>query len=90
MGNIMPKAGIEATSLAFWASVLTITSPGLPDVTILPTHTFLFGSLPERSVHTTTLLMHNDQVCVNTVQWLGLYYQCTMVKSGTVVELVEH
>ena len=36
MGNIVPRGSIEATSLAFWASVLTIPSPRLPDVIILP------------------------------------------------------
>ena len=35
MGNIAPRARIESTSLAFWVSVLTITSR-LPDVSILP------------------------------------------------------
>ena len=48
MGNIEPKVAIESTSLAFQASVLTITSPGLPDVTSLPTPTCLCCSLPER------------------------------------------
>ena len=37
MGNIVSKARIEPTSLAFRASVLTITLPRLPDITILPT-----------------------------------------------------
>ena len=27
MGNIAPRAGIKATRLAFWTSVLTITPP---------------------------------------------------------------
>ena len=45
MGNTVPSAGIEATSLAFRASVLSITPPRLPDVTMLPTPTCLCGSL---------------------------------------------
>ena len=36
MGNITPRAGIEPTSLRSWVSVLTITPPRLPDVTIVP------------------------------------------------------
>ena len=36
MGNIVPRAGIKATSLAFWASVLTITPCMFPDVTTMP------------------------------------------------------
>ena len=39
IGNIAPRAGIESTSLAFQHSVLTITTPRLPDVTTLPTPT---------------------------------------------------
>ena len=56
MRNIVPSAGIEPTSLAFQASVLTITPPRLPDVTTLPTATFLHCSLPERSGLTTTYI----------------------------------
>ena len=37
-------------SLAFWISVLTITPPKLPDITILPTPTCLCGSLSDTSV----------------------------------------
>ena len=29
VGNILPRAGIEPSSLAFWANVLTITPPYL-------------------------------------------------------------
>ena len=36
MGNIAPRAGIELTSLAFWASVLTISPPRLPAVRMYP------------------------------------------------------
>ena len=51
MGKIAPKDGIEPTSLAFWSSVLTITSPRLPDVVILPTATCIYDVLPKRAVH---------------------------------------
>ena len=54
MGNIAPRAGIEPASLAFQASLLTITQHSLVDITILATPTCLCSSLPERSVHTTT------------------------------------
>ena len=53
IGNIFPRAGIEVTSLGFWAMVLTITPQRFPDV--LPTPTCLCGSLPQRSVQNTTL-----------------------------------
>ena len=53
MGNSASRVGIETTSLALWASVLT--PPRLPDVTTLPTSNCLWGSLPDRSVQTTTL-----------------------------------
>ena len=55
MGNIVPTVGIEPTSLAFQASVLTITPPRFPHVTILPTPTCLCGSLLEKSAQTTTV-----------------------------------
>ena len=56
MGSIVPRAGIELTSLDFRASVLTISPPKPLDVTILPMSTCLCGSLPERSVQTATLV----------------------------------
>ena len=40
MGNSVPKVGVEPTSLAFEASVLTISPPKLPDVTIISTTTW--------------------------------------------------
>ena len=46
--NIAPNTGIEPTCLVFQASVVTITSPRLHDVTTLPTFIYLCGSLPER------------------------------------------
>ena len=45
IGNIVPRVRTEHTSLAFWASLLTITSPRLPDVTTLPTPTCLDEAL---------------------------------------------
>ena len=51
------KMGIEPTSLAFKASVLTITLPRLPDVTTLPMPTRLCSTLPDRLVQTTTLVL---------------------------------
>ena len=50
---IVPRTEIEVTTLA---SVLNITPPRLPNVTILPTSACPCGSLPERSVPTTTIL----------------------------------
>ena len=43
MGNIAPRTGIEPTPFAFWASVLTITPPRLPNITTLPTPMRLFA-----------------------------------------------
>ena len=51
MGNIVPRAGIKPTSLIFQASVLTIMPGRLPDVTTIPKHTCLCGSLPQMFVH---------------------------------------
>ena len=57
MENIVPRGtGIEPTSLAFRASVLTITSHMLPDVPILPTPTCLCDSFPEKSVYTHSIV----------------------------------
>ena len=56
MGNIAPKKRIKPTSLASFASVLTITPPRSPDVTILPMPTHLGGSLPKNSVQNTALV----------------------------------
>ena len=57
MGNIMPRAELELTSLAFRASVLPLqfTPHRLLDVTTLPKPTCLCGALPQGSVQTTTL-----------------------------------
>ena len=48
MGNTTPREGIEPTSPTFLPSVLTITPPIFPDVTILHTPVCLCGSLPLR------------------------------------------
>ena len=54
MGNTVPRVGFEPTSLAFRASVLPLHHIGFPDVTTIPTPTCLCGSLPQKSVQTTT------------------------------------
>ena len=56
MENIVSRAGIELTFLAFWTSVLTIELPRLPDVTTVPTLTCLCGSLPNMCVQITILV----------------------------------
>ena len=53
MGNIVSKVGIEPTSLAFHASVLTISPPRLPDVIML--HVYAALCLRGQSVQTTRL-----------------------------------
>ena len=51
-GNIVARAGIKPISLAFLASVLTITLAKLPDVT----HNYLsMWFLAKKSVYTTTM-----------------------------------
>ena len=52
--NIVPRAGIELTSLAFRGQCATITACRLCDGTTIPMPTCLCGSLPQRSVPTTT------------------------------------
>ena len=59
VGNIVPRVGIEPTSLAFQANVLIITPHRLPDVITIPMPTCLCSSLPQRSVQTTTLVPWN-------------------------------
>ena len=54
MGTIVPKVGIEPTSLVFQVYVLTITPPRLADVTTLPTPPYLMWS--EWSVQTTAFI----------------------------------
>ena len=50
MRNIVSRVGIEPTPLAFWASMLPLHYIGFPDVTTMPTPTFLCSSLLQRSV----------------------------------------
>ena len=50
MGNIVLIAGLEPTSLPFWTCVLH-------HVTTIPTPTCLCSSLPQRPVHTTTIVI---------------------------------
>ena len=59
MGNIVPRAGIEPTSLGFRTSVLTIKPPRVPNVSIISTPICPCGSLPERSAQTITLVLLN-------------------------------
>ena len=56
MGNIVPGVGIKPTSLVFQASVLTIKTARLPDVTTVPTPTCLCSSLHEWSMQIKTHL----------------------------------
>ena len=53
MGNSVPQAGIEPIILTFQASVLTITPPRLPEISMLPTPTW---TTTEWSVQTTKAL----------------------------------
>ena len=54
--EFVSRVGIEPTSLAFVASVITFTLPRLPDVTTLPTTTCVCDPWPERSEQTITCL----------------------------------
>ena len=56
MGNTVPRAGLEPTSLTFRASVLPLHHVGFPDVITIPTPTCLYSSLPQTSGQTTTLV----------------------------------
>ena len=58
IGTIAPRVGIKPTFLLLWATVLTITSPRLPDITMLHTPTCLFGSMPDRSMLTTIYIIY--------------------------------
>ena len=75
IGNIAPTAGIEPISLAFQASVLTMAPPRLPDLANLPTRIFLCGSLPERSVQTTTVLYQTALNCPER-SYIDIYGDC--------------
>ena len=56
MGNNVPRAGLEATSLAFWASVLELHHVGFSDVTTSLMPTCLCRTLPQRSMQITTII----------------------------------
>ena len=65
MGNILPRAGLETTSLAFQARVLplhhigSMMSPGYPGVCVCVSVCVcvcVCGSLPQRSMQTTALI----------------------------------
>ena len=71
-GIIAPRAGIEPTSLAFCAIVLTITPARLPDVTTLPT--VPGGSVPERAVQITTLIPPGIVSLLNGHSMLTIIY----------------
>ena len=53
IGNTVPRARIKPISLAFQASVLTITSHKFPGVTTIPRPTCLCSYLPQKSVQAT-------------------------------------
>ena len=53
-GDVAPRVEIKFTSLAFQASVLTITPPRFPDATTILLPTCLYGPVLERQ--TTTLI----------------------------------
>ena len=46
MGNIVPRVVIEPTSSGILRQCATISPYRVPDVTIIPTSTYLFSSLP--------------------------------------------
>ena len=70
MGNIAPRVGIKAASLAFWASMLTIKPARLPGVMTLSVSTCLCGFLPEISVQTTTVSKYTNSKCKKHKQLL--------------------
>ena len=92
MGNIIPRAGLEPTSLAFQASVLPYSPCRLPDVNTMPIPTCLCSSFPQRSVQTTaltpppgivSLLMLTYIICK---QWAYIYIH--MVGSTTILACI--
>ena len=50
MGNSVPRAGIATTFLAFLASVLTITPPRLPKVSMPTTDAYLYMEILAREI----------------------------------------
>ena len=70
MRNFAPRAGIESTSLPFWASMLTITPPMIPDTTTLPMPTYLCGSLPMRSAQSISIIVFT--ISKLNLIWFGM------------------
>ena len=66
MGNIVPRAGIGPTSLAFRASVLPLCHIGFPDVTAIRTPTCLMLLASEVSADYYSI--HCQQGMVNSRQ----------------------
>ena len=60
MGNIVPRVGLEPTSLAFRGQCAVITPCSLPAVTTIPMLTCVRSSLPQSLVLTTTLGYSKD------------------------------
>ena len=56
MGNTAPRAGVEPTSLAFWASVLPVHHIGSLMFLLYPHPPVYVALLPQRSVQTTILI----------------------------------
>ena len=57
MGNTVPRAGLELTSMAFQTSVLPLNNVCSLNVPTIPRSTCLCGTLSQRSVQTTTLIL---------------------------------
>ena len=79
MGNIVHRVGIEPTSLAVWASVLTISPPKLPGGTMLPTSAYLRGSQPEWTPTYIYILEYvymyiSVFICVNMHKYICIIY----------------
>ena len=72
MENIVPRAEINPTSLAFRTSVLTITYVGFSDMTCIPTPTCLCSSLHERSAVTTQRSQNCAELIKTEQNWKKL------------------
>ena len=83
MGNIVPRAGPEPTSLAFRA----IAPHMLDDVTTLPTPTCLCTSLPQRSVWTNYTCL---TVIINLLMLTITYTQAMVSHKHTQGRFNEH
>ena len=71
IGNIVPRVGLEPTSLAFQASVLPLHHVVFSDVTTMPTPTCLCGSLPQVSADYTYIQTymhtHTNLITIKTI-----------------------